>query len=221
MFVSVVVAMATDIINKINGVIPPIDPETGEAALSKIESVTEAAINSAELAVELAIGLIGIMALWLGIMKIAEASGLVNVIAKIVRPLTLRLFPEIPQDHPAISCMVLNMSANVLGLGNAATPLGLKAMQELQQLNQNKDTASNAMCTFLAINTSSVQLILPATVVALMGVQSSQVFITTIIATSLSTIAGVIAVKTLEKLPVFALKGNIQLPEQIEEEIDD
>ncbi len=176
-----------------------------------IDAVTEAAINSAELAVELAIGLIGIMALWLGMMKIAEASGLVNVIAKIVRPITVRLFPEVPQDHPAISSIVLNMSANILGLGNAATPLGLKAMQELQELNPNKDTATNAMCTFLAINTSSVQLILPATVVALMGVQSSQLFLTTIIATSLSTIAGIIAVKTLEKLPVFALNTNNQL----------
>lgn len=176
-----------------------------------IDAVTEAAINSAELAVELAIGLIGIMALWLGMMKIAEASGLVNVIAKIVRPITVRLFPEVPQDHPAISSIVLNMSANILGLGNAATPLGLKAMQELQELNPNKDTATNAMCTFLAINTSSVQLILPATVIALMGVQSSQLFLTTIIATSLSTIAGIIAVKTLEKLPVFALNTNNQL----------
>lgn len=187
------------------------------AFTGNIDAVTEAAINSAELAVELAIGLIGIMALWLGIMKIAEASGLVEIIAKVVRPITVRLFPDVPPDHPAISSIVLNMSANVLGLGNAATPLGLKAMQELQELNEDKDTASNAMCTFLAINTSSVQLILPATVVALMGVQSSQVFITTIIATSLSTIAGIIAVKTLEKLPVFA----IQTPQSTEEDIND
>lgn len=187
------------------------------AFTGNIDAVTEAAINSAELAVELAIGLIGIMALWLGIMKIAEASGLVEIIAKVVRPITVRLFPDVPPDHPAISSIVLNMSANVLGLGNAATPLGLKAMQELQELNEDKDTASNAMCTFLAINTSSVQLILPATVVALMGIQSSQVFITTIIATSLSTIAGIIAVKTLEKLPVFA----IQTPQSTEEDIND
>lgn len=191
------------------------------AFTGKIEAVTEAAISSAELAAELALGLIGIMALWLGMMKIAEESGLVNLIAQIVRPITLRLFPEIPPDHPAISSIVLNMSANVLGLGNAATPLGLKAMQELQQLNQNEDTATNAMCTFLAINTSSVQLILPATVVALMGVQSSQLFLTTIIATSLSTIAGLIAVKTLEKLPVFALPQNKTMTENPEEENHD
>lgn len=190
------------------------------AFTGKIEAVTEAAINSAELAVELAIGLIGIMALWLGMMKIAEASGLIHQIAKIVRPITLLLFPDIPPDHPAISSIVLNMSANVLGLGNAATPLGLKAMQEMQELNPTDDTATNAMCTFLAINTSSVQLILPATVVALMGVESSQLFITTILATTLSTIAGIIAVKTLEKLPAFAFAGNTQTHENIEERID-
>ena len=191
------------------------------AFTGNIDAVTEAAINSAELAVELAIGLIGIMALWLGIMKIAEASGLVNVVAKVVRPITVRLFPNVPTDHPAITSIVLNMSANVLGLGNAATPLGLKAMQQLQELNEHKDTASNAMCTFLAINTSSVQLILPATVVALMGIQSSQIFITTIIATSLSTVAGIIAVKTLEKLPVFALPENTQLSQSTEKKIND
>jgi spore maturation protein A len=210
MLISVVVAIATDGINHFNGVTPEIDPETGEAVLSKIEAVTQGAITSAETAVTISIGLIGIMALWLGIMKIAEESQLIEVIAKIVRPITLKLFPDVPPDHPAISAIVLNMSANILGLGNAATPLGLKAMQELQQLNLSKDTATNAMCTFLAINTSSVQLILPASVVALMGVKSSEIFVTTIIATTLSTIAGIIAVKTLEKLPVFALEtlGN-------------
>ena len=191
------------------------------AFTGKIDAVTEAAIGSAELAVELSIGLIGIMALWLGMMKIAEESGLINLIAKVVRPITLWLFPNVPPDHPAISSIVLNMSANILGLGNAATPLGLKAMQELQELNQNKDTATNAMCTFLAINTSSVQLILPATVVALMGVESSQLFITTILATSFSTVAGLIAVKTLEKLPAFALAQNQTMTENLEEENHD
>ncbi|MGF1540271.1 MAG: nucleoside recognition domain-containing protein [Pleurocapsa sp.] len=175
------------------------------AVNGNIEAVTEAAIDSAKLAVELAIGLIGIMALWLGMMKIAEEAGLINAIARVVRPITLWLFPEVPPDHPAVSAMVLNMSANILGLGNAATPLGLKAMQELQKLNPTEDTATNAMCTFLAINTSSVQLILPATVVALMGVNASQLFIPTILATSCSTIAGVIAVKFLAKLPQFAM----------------
>ena len=175
-----------------------------------IDSVTEAAINMAKTAVEIAIGLIGIMALWLGTMKIAEESGLIRIIARALRPITIRLFPDVPEDHPAIGSIVLNMAANILGLGNAATPLGLKAMEELQELNPNKDTATNAMCTFLAINTSSVQFILPATVVALMGVVSNQIFITTILATGLSTVAAIIAVKSLEKMKRFQLPKDNQ-----------
>ena len=175
-----------------------------------IDAVTEAAISMAKTAVEIAIGLIGIMALWLGTMKIAEESGLIRIIAKALRPITIRLFPDVPEDHPAIGSIVLNMAANILGLGNAATPLGLKAMEELQELNPNKDTATNAMCTFLAINTSSVQLILPATVVALMGAASNQIFITTIVATGLSTIAAIIAVKTLEKMNRFNVDRDKQ-----------
>ena len=175
-----------------------------------IDAVTEAAISMAKTAVEIAIGLIGIMALWLGTMKIAEESGLIRIIAKALRPITIRLFPDVPEDHPAIGSIVLNMAANILGLGNAATPLGLKAMEELQELNPNKDTATNAMCTFLAINTSSVQLILPATVVALMGAASNQIFITTILATGLSTIAAIISVRTLEKMNRFKLNRNKQ-----------
>ena len=175
-----------------------------------IDAVTEAAISMAKTAVEIAIGLIGIMALWLGTMKIAEESGLIRIIARALRPITIRLFPDVPEDHPAIGSIVLNMAANILGLGNAATPLGLKAMEELQELNPNKDTATNAMCTFLAINTSSVQLILPATVVALMGAASNQIFITTILATGLSTIAAIISVRTLEKMNRFKLNRNKQ-----------
>ena len=170
----------------------------------KIDDVTAAAIDMAEVSVNIAIGLIGIMALWLGIMKIAEESGLIRIIARGLRPLTIRLFPDVPEDHPAIGSIVLHMSANMLGLGNAATPLGLKAMEELQELNEQKDTATNSMVMFLAINTSSVQLILPATVVALMGATASDIFITTILATLLSTIAAITAVKFLEKMKRFA-----------------
>ena len=170
-----------------------------------INAVTEAAISMAKTAVEIAISLIGIMALWLGTMKIAEESGLISIIAKALRPITIRLFPDVPKDHPAIGSIVLNMAANILGLGNAATPLGLKAMEELQELNPKKDTATNAMCTFLAINTSSVQIILPATVVALMGAESNQIFITTILATGLSTVAAVVSVRTLEGMDRFKL----------------
>ena len=175
-----------------------------------IDAVTEAAITMAKTAVEIAISLIGIMALWLGTMKIADESGLIQIIARGLRPITIRLFPDVPDDHPAIGSIVLNMAANILGLGNAATPLGLKAMEELQELNSKKDTATNAMCTFLAINTSSVQIILPATVVGLMGAASNQIFITTIIATGLSTAAAVIAVKTLEKMDRFNVDREVQ-----------
>lgn len=170
----------------------------------KVDAVTDAAIDMAKVSVEIAIGLIGIMALWLGIMKIAEESGLIRVIARGLRPITVRLFPEVPEDHPAMGSIVLNMSANMLGLGNAATPLGLKAMGELQELNPNKETATNSMVMFLAINTSSVQLILPATVVALMGATASDIFLTTILATLCSTIAAVTCVKIFEKMKHFA-----------------
>ena len=174
----------------------------------KIDEVTEAAISMSKTSVEIAIGLIGIMALWLGIMKIAEDSGLIQLIAKALRPITIRLFPDVPRDHPAIGSIVLNMAANMLGLGNAATPLGLKAMKELQELNKHKDTATDAMCTFLAINTSSVQIILPATVVGLMGAAANQIFITTIIATGLSTIAAIISVNVLSKMKRFRIEST-------------
>ena len=174
----------------------------------RIDEVTEAAIAMSKTSVEIAIGLVGIMALWLGTMRIAEESGLIQIIARALRPITIRLFPDVPSDHPAIGSIVLNMAANMLGLGNAATPMGLKAMKELQELNQQKDTATDAMCTFLAINTSSVQIILPATVVGLMGAASNQIFITTIIATGLSTIAAIVSVKFLSKMKRFKIEAT-------------
>lgn len=171
----------------------------------RIDAVTEGAIDAAKSAVTLAIGLIGIMALWLGLMKIAQEAGLIQLLARGIRPITRRLFQEIPEDHPSMGAMVLNISANILGLGNAATPFGIKAMEELQKLNPVKDTATNAMCTFLAINTSSVQILLPATVVGLMGATANQIFLTTIIATSFSTVVGVVAAKSLEKVKIFMM----------------
>ncbi|NPV43748.1 MAG: nucleoside recognition protein [Firmicutes bacterium] len=175
----------------------------------QIEAVTDSAINSAKLAVDLSLGLIGVMALWLGIMKIAEEAGLVELLARAVKPVTVKLFPDVPADHPAMGAIIMNLAANMLGLGNAATPLGLKAMQELQKLNKFKDTATNAMCTFLAINTSSVQLI-PATVIALRASAGSlnpaEIIGTTLVATTCSTVAGIIAVKFFEKLPMFRIQ---------------
>ncbi len=134
------------------------------AANGNIEIVTEAALGAAKGAVEVCFDLIGIMALWLGIMKIAEKGGLVKSLARLMRPLMVKLFPSVPPEHPAMGAIILNLSANMLGLGNAATPFGMKAMQELQELNSQSDEASEAMCTFLALNTSCITLI-PATII--------------------------------------------------------
>src|SRR5437764_5027382 len=135
----------------------------------KIEGVTKSAIDAASNSVTLAIGLIGVMALWMGIMKIAEDSGLVMLLARLIAPVLRWLFPDVPPDHPAMGSMLMNIAANMLGLGNAATPLGIRAMAELQKLNPHPGTATNAMCTFLAICTASIQLI-PATAVGILAV---------------------------------------------------
>ncbi len=137
------------------------------AALNgQVEVVTEAALGAARGAVEVCLDLVGVMALWLGIMRIAEKAGLVEALARGLRPLMVRLFPSVPPTHPAMGAIILNLSANMLGLGNAATPFGMKAMRELQELNRNPDEASEAMCTFLALNTSCITLI-PATIIGI------------------------------------------------------
>src|ERR671938_1491157 len=122
--------------------------------------VTKASVDSAKTAVEISLGLVGIMTLWLGIMRVAEKAGLVTMLARVLTPFRRLLFPEVPPDHPAIGAMIMNLAANMLGLSNAATPLGIKAMEELQELNEgDKEAASNAMVTFMALNTSGFQLI--------------------------------------------------------------
>ena len=159
-------------------------------------------ITNAETGVELAMGLIGMMALWLGLMKIAEEAGLVKLIGNALKPIMKFLFPEVPKDHPAMGSMVMNIAANILGLGNAATPLGIKAMQELQELNEEKDTASNAMCMFLAINTSSVTLVASSVVAYRLAAGSknpAEIIGPTLVATIASTLAAVVAVKVFEK----------------------
>ena len=171
-----------------------------------IEAVSTAAIEWSETAVELSLGLIGVMALWLGLMKIAEEAGIVRGMGLLVKPIMVRLFPEVPADHPAMGSIVANMAANFFGLGNAATPLGIKAMQELQDLNENKEEASNAMVMFLAINTSSVTLISSSTIAyrsAAGAVNPADVIGPTIIATAVSTTVAIIACKVLEKLPKY------------------
>ncbi|HEX8313160.1 MAG TPA: nucleoside recognition domain-containing protein [Chthoniobacteraceae bacterium] len=172
----------------------------------RVKEMTDGAIDSSKTAVTLALGLIGIMALWLGVMRLAEKSGLVQVIAGAIRPLMKWLFPDVPAQHPAMGSMVMNIAANMLGLANAATPLGLRAMKDLERLNPHPGTATNAMCTFLAINTSSVQLI-PATAVAVLASAGSAnptaIIGTAFLATLCSTAAGITSVRLLEKLPVF------------------
>lgn len=162
--------------------------------------VTQGAIDMAKTAVEISIGLVGVMALWLGVMKIAERAGLVTGFAKMISPLTRWLFPDVPPDHPAMGSTVMNLAANVLGLSNAATPLGIRAMEDLQSINPDKETASDGMVMLLALNTSSVQLV-PATVIAVMAAAGSReptvIIGTTLVATAISTIVAVIATKLL------------------------
>lgn len=164
----------------------------------RIEAVTQAAIDSAGKAIELSIALLGVMCLWTGLMNIADKSGLVQYIARLLRPLLEFIFPEVPKRHRAMGTIVMNLVANMLGLGNAATPLGLKAMVELQKLNPKKDTATDAMSMFLVLNTSFVQLI-PATVIAIRSAQGSknpaEIIGTVWVASICATIAGVFMAK--------------------------
>ena len=180
-----------------------------------LTSVTnDGILKSAKTAVELAIWLIGIMALWLGIMKIADQSGLVAKLASFLKPITTRVFPDVPADHPAMGAMIMNISANMLGLSNAATPLGLKAMEELNKLNKKLGTATDAMCTFLVINTSNVQLI-PATVIAIRAASGSanptEILGPVLVATFVALIVGVTTAKLLARLPIF--KRQLQVSE--------
>lgn len=173
------------------------------------EAITTATFDACKTAImNIALPLSGVMALWLGIMRLAEKSGMLEKLAAFLRPVLVRLFPDVPTDHPAMGSIVMNIAANMLGLGNAATPLGLRAMQDLETLNQRPGTATNAMCTFLAINTSSVQLI-PATAIAILAaagaIHPSSIIGTALVASASSFAAAIISVKLLQRLPVFKL----------------
>ena len=191
-----------------------------------MEVLGQAMIASAGDAVTLAIGLVGVMALFLGLMKVAERGGLLVIIARLVRPMMVRLFPEVPPEHPAMGAMILNMSANALGLGNAATPFGIRAMQQLDKLNPIKGTASNAMILFLAINTSSVTL-LATGVIALRAASGSEnpagIVPTTLVATICSTATAIIVAKLCIRWFPPAVPEPAQETEQVDEtkEIDD
>jgi spore maturation protein SpmA len=176
---------------------------------NQLKEVTDKSLDMAKVAVmDIALPLVGIMALWLGIMRLAERAGLVALLARALRPLMRRLFPDVPAEHPAMGAMLMNMAANMLGLGNAATPLGLRAMKDLESLNPRPGTATNAMCTFLAINTASIQLI-PVTAIAILAAAKSSaptaIVGTALIATACACTTGVTVAKLLEKLPWFRL----------------
>ncbi len=180
-----------------------------------MDQVTKASFDSAKAAVTLAISLIGPMALWLGLMKVAEDGGLLRLIARGLRPAMTRLFPDVPPEHPAMSAMIMNMAANALGLGNAATPMGIKAMQELERLSPKKGTATNAMCLFLAINTSSVTL-LPLGVITVRAAANAShpaaILLPSILATIISTSVAIVAAKLMEKR-----ETNLKLEDQGQE----
>ena len=176
----------------------------GHAAI--FTEIMQSTFDMAALSVEVAIGLIGVLCLWLGFFRIAEMSGLINVLARILEPLFVRLMPEVPRGHASHGSITMNVAANMLGLDNAATPMGLKAMQDLQQLNPKGDTASNAQILFLVLNTSSVTL-LPVTIFMYRAQQGAAdptaVFVPILMATSASTLAGLIAVAWVQRIQLF------------------
>lgn len=195
------------------------------ADVTPMDALSKAVIDTAGSSVELALGLVGVMTFFLGLMKVAEAGGLLTVIAKLLRPVMTKLFPDVPPDHPAMGAMIMNVSANVLGLGNAATPFGIRAMQELDKLNPFKGTTTNAMALFLAINTSAVTL-LPTGVVALRAAAGSQdpagIVPTTLFATLCSTTVAILMAKLLAPrwpMPSAQAEAAEQAPRQEEQEV--
>ena len=177
----------------------------------RLESVVNAILEGAELSVKVAFSLIGIMAFWLGIMRIAEKSGVVNFISRLIRPITKRLFNEIPETSPAIANIAMSISANALGLSNAATPIGIRAMKELQIHNCDKSSASNAMCMFLAMSTAGFQII-PATVIAVLvgiGYKNPTVIIApTLLVTTIAFVSAIILAKIIQKFWVSQPKST-------------
>jgi len=169
------------------------------------DAVTKGAVESASTAVQIAIGLVGVMTLWLGMMRVAEAAGLVTIVGHALRPLLRWMFPEVPPGHPAAGAIVIALAANMLGLNNAATPLGIKAMEELQALNPDKDTATNSMVTFMAVTTSGVQLI-PATMIGVLAAAGSLrptvIIGTSLVATFVGTLSAVLTARLLQ--PFYA-----------------
>jgi spore maturation protein A len=184
----------------------------GRVRFVKMQAIAQAALDFAETAVTIALGLIGVMALWLGLLRIADKSGLIYSLVRVTQPIVRKLFPGIPEGHPALGVIVLNLSANALGLGNAATPLGIKAMEQLQTLNTQKDTATNDMVMLLAMNTASVQVVPPVLLVAIMGLQINQLFFAILIVTSLSLAIAITAAKLYSRLKTYRASEPPPLP---------
>lgn len=188
--------------------------------LEVFPSIMDATFSSSKTAFEISLGLTGVLSLWMGIMKIGEKGGLVNALARWLSPLFIKLFPDLPRNHPVIGNIFMNLAANMLGLDNAATPLGLKAMEGLQELNPKKDTASNPMIMFLVLNTSGLTLIPVSILVyrAQMGAaQPTDIFIPILLATFMSTLVGIIATALYQKISLWnktiltALGGSLLL----------
>lgn len=169
------------------------------AVTGRMADVSNAMFSSATTAIELAIGLVGGMTLFLGLMRVAEDAGLVRVLARALRPVFRYLFPDVPRDHPALGAMAMNFGANMLGLGDAATPFGIKAMEELQKLNPDKDTATDAMCMFVTLHSSSLQLI-PVMVISLRAAAGSKNPSETIVATMLATAASMVVAIAVSRM---------------------
>jgi spore maturation protein A len=181
------------------------------------EAVTKGAVDSASTAVTIAIGLVGVMTLWLGMMKIAEAAGLVTMLGRALRPILRRMFPDVPPSHPAAGAIVVAIAANMLGLNNAATPLGIKAMEDMQELNPDKESATNSMVTFMAMTTSGVQLI-PSTMIGLLAaagsVNPTAIIAPGLVATFIGTVAAIVTARLLQPFyparPVATAPGGTE-----------
>ena len=191
--------------------IAAIDADKGEATLDlapvrflNIKAITDAAFDFADVAVSVALGLIGVLGLFLGLMHIAEKAGLIELFCKVITPVLHPLFPEVPKGHPAYGMLALAIAANALGTGNAATPMGIKAMEELQKLSKKKDTATNSMVMLLAVSTASLQITPSATLLAVLGVAAADLLVAILIVTALSATIAIITTRVLGKLPMYA-----------------
>jgi spore maturation protein A len=196
------------------------DGKTFDAAIEfepvrwlKVQAIGAAAMTFAIIAMELALALIGTLCVFLGVMQIAEKAGLIQAVVRITGPILRPLFPDIPKGHPAMGMITLNLTANMLGLGNAATPFGIKAMEELQKLNKSTDTATNSMVMLLAMNTAGVQILPPVFLYAVMGLRASELYIPILIVTGLALVVAIVSVKLLGKLPGYRASDPDLLPD--------